>query len=58
MGFIITENKLKELLEKAFTNGAFSYANWKGQSDTCWTNVNEDMKEEVSSIINDLTKDK
>jgi hypothetical protein len=54
MGFIITENKLKELLEKAFTNGAFSYANWKGQSDTCWTNVNEDMKEEVSSIINDL----
>jgi hypothetical protein len=54
MGFIITENKLKELLEKAFTNGAFSYANWKGQSDTCWTNVNEDMKEEVYSIINDL----
>lgn len=53
-GFILSNNELKELLEKAFNNGALSHAKWDGQRDTCWSNVNEDMKEEVSSILSDL----
>ena len=47
-------DELKELIEKAFNIGALSHAKWCGQRDTCWTNVNEDMKEEVSIIISEL----
>lgn len=53
-GFILSTNELKELLEKAFSNGALSHAKWDGQIDTCWSNVNEDMKEEVSAILSNL----
>ena len=53
-GFIFSTDELKELLEKAFSNGALSHAKWDGQGDTCWSNVNEDMKEEVSAILSDL----
>jgi hypothetical protein len=52
--FILSTDELKELLEKAFSNGALSHAKWDGQRDTCWSNVNEDMKEEVSAILLDL----
>jgi hypothetical protein len=53
-GFILSTDELKELLEKAFSNGALSHSKWDGQRDTCWSNVNEDMKEEVSAILSDL----
>ena len=53
-GFILSTDELKELLEKAFSNGALSHNKWDGQRDTCWSNVNEDMKEEVSAILLDL----
>lgn len=53
-GFILSTVELKELLEKVFSNGALSHSKWEGQRDTCWTNVNADMKEEVSAIIQDL----
>ena len=53
-GFILSTDELKELLEKAFSNGALSHSKWVGQRDTCWSNVNEDMKEEVSAIINEI----
>lgn len=42
------------MLEKAFNKGALSHNQWMGQSDTCWSNVNDDMKEEVLDIINEL----
>lgn len=53
-GFILSTDELKQLLEKAFSNGAFSYAKWHGQKDICWSNVNEDLKEEVSAILSNL----
>ena len=53
-GFILSTYQLKELVEKAFSNGALSHAKWNGQRDTCWSNVNKDMKEEVSAILSDL----
>lgn len=52
--FMFSTDELKELLEKAFSKGALSHAKWDGQRDTCWTNVKEDMKEEVNTILSDL----
>lgn len=53
-GFILSTDELKKLFEKAFSSGALSYSKWDGQRDTCWSNVNQDMKEEVSAILSDL----
>lgn len=53
-GFIISSDELKEILEKVFHNGAISHAKWDGQRDTCWSNVNEDMKEEINTILSEL----
>lgn len=50
----ISTKRLTELIERAFTNGALSHNQWLCQPDTCWSNVNEDMKEEVSDIMNEL----
>ena len=50
----IKKKKLKKLLEKAFNEGALSYSNRDGQPDTCWSNVNDDMKEFSSSIMDKL----
>lgn len=52
---IINKDKLKELLERAFTNGAISHDKWSGQRDTCWSNVNLDMKEEIEYLVDEIT---
>jgi len=54
--FIVTEDELKMLLEKSFYSGALSYAQWDGQHDTCWSNVEIDKKENSEAVINDLKK--
>lgn len=52
--FILTEEALKELLKSTFKNGALSYAKWDAQRDTCWSNVNQDMEEEVVAVLSDI----
>ena len=46
--------RLTEIIERVFTNGALSYNQRLGQPDTCWSNVYDDMREEVLDIINEL----
>lgn len=52
--YFISINELRIMLEKAFNKGALSHNQWMGQPDTCWSNVNDDMKEEVLDIINEF----
>lgn len=48
--------KLKNLLEEAFIQGAHSHDNRSVQYDTCWSNVHDDCKEYVLTIIDNLDK--
>ena len=52
--YLIPDDKLKELLQMAFSSGALSHANRIGQPGTCWTNVSQDNDEEVSAIMSDI----
>ena len=52
--FILTEDELTRLLEKSFYSGALSYAQWDGQHDTCWSNVEMDKKEDSAAVISSL----
>lgn len=53
----ISKEKLRELLNRAFQQGALSHDTWMGQYDTCWQNVREDMKEEVDEILQEFDKE-
>lgn len=53
----ISEAKLKQLLEFTFIQGAHSSDNWSGQRDTQWSNVDQDMAEYVSSVIEDIKEE-
>lgn len=54
---IISETKLKQLLDFTFIQGAHSSDNWSGQRDTQWSNVDQDMAEYVSSVIQDIKEE-
>lgn len=52
--FILPEEELRILLEASFYSGALSHANWEGQHDTCWSNVEMDKKEDSVAVISSL----
>lgn len=47
----ISKSELESIIKDSFNSGAHSYANWCGQPDTTWSNVEEDKNEYVSGKI-------
>ena len=52
--YFISKSELKNIIEESFRNGYRSYNEWKGQPDTCWLNVEQDLDDYVDELFNNL----